>query len=193
MTSRKSIFVLTNPRSTLNYVSCNTIDQCNLKKTKHAQSWLVQIAIGTKRKVTKTINQCFIKIYQMNALVNENMLPLGSYDFMIGMDWIEQHRAKVDFFNKSLTCLNEQGIKPKIQGIQEGIKVRQISIMKLKKSASKSYQLCYNLVFSWLWEKNDQHNHITTIKLKTSLFNFREGSLFTTQTRLSGCLIRHNG
>ena len=73
----------------------------------------------------------------MNTMVNVNVLPLGYYDLLIGMDWIEQHRAKVDCFNKSLTCLNEQGIKTQIQGIQKEIKVRKISAMQLKKSASK--------------------------------------------------------
>ena len=53
----------------------------------------------------------------MNTSVNVNVLPLGYYDMLIGMDWIEQHRAKVDYFNKGVTCLNEQGIKTRIQGI----------------------------------------------------------------------------
>ena len=57
----------------------------------------------------------------MNTLVNVNVLPLGSYDLLIGMDWLEHHRAKVHCFNKNLTFLNEQGIKTKIQGIQKAI------------------------------------------------------------------------
>ena len=43
----------------------------------------------------------------MNTLVTVNVLPLKYYDMLIGMDWIEQHRAKVDYLNKRVTCLNE--------------------------------------------------------------------------------------
>ena len=34
----------------------------------------------------------------MNGLVtyvDMNVLPLGSYDFLIGMDWLEAHRVKL--------------------------------------------------------------------------------------------------
>lgn len=53
----------------------------------------------------------------MNTLVNVNVLHLGSYDLLIGMDWIEHHREKVDCFSKILTYLNDEGIKTIIQGI----------------------------------------------------------------------------
>ena len=72
---------------------------------------MVQLAIGTKRKVTKMVNQCPIKLVELNTLVNVNVLPLISYDMLVRMDWIEDHRAKVGCFNKRVTCLNEQGIK----------------------------------------------------------------------------------
>ena len=57
----------------------------------------------------------------MNTLVNVNVLPSRYYDILIGMDWLEQHKAKVDCFNKSLTFQNEQGITTRIQGIHKEI------------------------------------------------------------------------
>ena len=30
---------------------------------------------------------------QFETIVNLNVLPLGSYDILIGMDWLEQHRV----------------------------------------------------------------------------------------------------
>ena len=35
-----------------------------------------------------------------------NVLPLGSYDVLIGMDWLEQHKSKVDCFNKVIECVD---------------------------------------------------------------------------------------
>jgi hypothetical protein len=31
---------------------------------------------------------------------NLNIIPLGSYDFLIGMDWLDQHHVVLDCYNK---------------------------------------------------------------------------------------------
>jgi hypothetical protein len=59
---------------------------------------------GTKRKVTEVI-----PAYQfiMNGLPTQatlNMLPLGSYDLLIGMDWLATHKTKLEYYNKTLEC-----------------------------------------------------------------------------------------
>ena len=38
-----------------------------------------------------------------------NVLLLGSYDVLIGMDWLEVHRVKLDCYNKTFECMNEEG------------------------------------------------------------------------------------
>ena len=38
-----------------------------------------------------------------------NVLPLGSYDILIRMDWSEAHREKLDCYNKNFECLDEEG------------------------------------------------------------------------------------
>ena len=38
-----------------------------------------------------------------------NVLPHGSYDVLIGMDWLEAHRKSLDCYNKTLECLDEEG------------------------------------------------------------------------------------
>ena len=48
----------------------------------------------------------------MNGLVtcvNLNVLPLGSYDILIGMDWLEPHRVKLDCYNKTFEWIDEEG------------------------------------------------------------------------------------
>jgi hypothetical protein len=32
-----------------------------------------------------------------------NIIPLGSYDFIIGMDWLDQHHVFLDCYNKTFT------------------------------------------------------------------------------------------
>ena len=38
-----------------------------------------------------------------------NFLPLGSNDALIGMDWLERHRVKVDCYAKVLESIDEEG------------------------------------------------------------------------------------
>jgi len=40
-----------------------------------------------------------------------NILPLGSYDMLIEMDWLAAHKHKIDFYNKTLECEDDKGKK----------------------------------------------------------------------------------
>jgi len=80
------VFVLIDPRATLSYVAPSVVDSNKLKKVRHTKSWLVQLAIGTKRKVTNFIFYCEFSLDGQNTKISLNILPLGSYDIIIGMD-----------------------------------------------------------------------------------------------------------
>ena len=54
----QSIFVLIEPGSTPSYITPNIVDMCAFKKLKHRKSWLVQLATGTKRKVSEIVEKC---------------------------------------------------------------------------------------------------------------------------------------
>jgi hypothetical protein len=45
----------------------------------------------------------------VNTNVDMNIIPLGSYDILIGMDWLDKHHVILDFHNKTFTCLDEEG------------------------------------------------------------------------------------
>jgi hypothetical protein len=55
----------------------------------------------------------------MNELnrVDVKIVPLGSYDYLIGMDWLEKHHFVLDCYNKKMIFLDEEGKQGKIQGI----------------------------------------------------------------------------
>ena len=70
-----------------------------------------------------------------------NAIPLGSYDFLIGMDWLDQHHAILDYHNKAFTFLEEEGNQRTVQGIPRAVAIREISAMQLKKCYMKGYQI----------------------------------------------------
>jgi hypothetical protein len=69
-----------------------------------------------------------------------NIIPLGSYDILIGMDWLNQNHVVLDCHNKTFTCLNE-GKQSAVKGIQRPISIREILALQLKKCFKKGCQL----------------------------------------------------
>jgi hypothetical protein len=97
------ISVLIDPGATLSYITPNVVESNKLKRLKHAKSWLVQLATGTKRKVVDFISDFEFILDGQTIRTNLNILPLGSYDMIIGMDWLEQHKAILDCYTKILS------------------------------------------------------------------------------------------
>jgi hypothetical protein len=43
----------------------------------------------------------------ISTIANLNITPLGSYDVLIGMDWLDVHHVVLYFHNKTFTFLDE--------------------------------------------------------------------------------------
>ena len=72
-----SISIPIDPGACKRYVLPKIVDVCKLEKVKHDKPWMVQLSTCTKHKVLEIVKDCE---------VNLNILPLGSYDILIGMD-----------------------------------------------------------------------------------------------------------
>ena len=69
--------------------------------------------------------------------VNVNILPLGSYDLLIGMDWLEEHKVVLNCFDKTFTCTDDNGDNIKVKGIPRNMAIREISALQMKRSVRK--------------------------------------------------------
>ena len=52
----RSVSILIEPGSTHSYISPRVVEICAFKKVRHNKSWLVQLATGTKRKVSEIVD-----------------------------------------------------------------------------------------------------------------------------------------
>jgi hypothetical protein len=123
------ISILIDLGDTLSYVTPGVVDSNKIKKLKHTKSWLVQLATGTKRKVTDFISDCELSLNCQNKKLNMNILPLGSYDIIIVMDWLEKNKEILDCYEKSLTYRDKNNTLRIVQGIKKLVLVRKISTM----------------------------------------------------------------
>ena len=139
-------FVFIGPRSTHSYITPRVVEICSFKKLNHNKSWLVQLATGTKRKVSEVVEKCPLVMDGLVTYADPNVLPLGSYDVLIGMDWLEVHKVKIDYYHKTFKCMDE-GNPRVVRGIQKVISVKKLSAMQLKKFCRKGFRLYATRVF----------------------------------------------
>ena len=59
-----------------------------------------------------------------------NIIPLGSYDCLISMDWLDQHHVVLDYYNKDFTFLDAEGNLRTVQGIPRVVTIREVSALQ---------------------------------------------------------------
>jgi hypothetical protein len=100
------VVVLIDSEASHCYIDPKIVDRLHLEKIKLGKVSFVQLAIGTKRKIHDMVRRCSISLNGMNTSTNLNAIPLGSYDVLIWMDWLDKHHVVLDCHNKTFTCLD---------------------------------------------------------------------------------------
>jgi hypothetical protein len=72
------------------YLDPNMVERFHLPRIKLGKPWMVQLAIGAKRKINEIVKACPMNMNGLNTSVDMNIIHLGSYDSLIGMDWLDQ-------------------------------------------------------------------------------------------------------
>ena len=157
MVNKTPITILIDPGASLSYISPQIAEKCYLNVEKFDNSWLVQLATGAKRKVNCYVNACILDMNGFKTAVKLNVLPLGSYDILIGMDQLEQHRVVLNCFDKTFTCVNNNGQPVIVKGIPRKTVVRQISTLQLKRAVRKGCK-AYAVIIT------DEANKVEKIK-----------------------------
>ena len=92
-----------------------------------------------------------------NTHADLNILPLGSYDMLIGMDWIEKHKLMLNCFHKTFTCIDDTKNTIKVKGIPIKVTIRDISSLQMEISVRKG---CKVFVF-YVVDDKDNENKLT--------------------------------
>jgi hypothetical protein len=87
------------------------------------------------------VKACPMEMNGLRTKVDLNIIPLGSYDCLIGMDWLEEHHVVLDCYNKAFTFLDERRNLTTVQGIPRVLTITEISALQLKKSYKKGCQV----------------------------------------------------
>jgi predicted aspartyl protease len=91
------------------YIDPKIMDRLHLEKSNLGKSSLVHLATRAKRIIHDMVKGCSISLNGVNTNVYLNIIPLGSYDILIGMDWLDKHHVVLDCHSKTFTCLDGDG------------------------------------------------------------------------------------
>ena len=124
MINQTPITILIDPEASLSYISPKMVEKCKLPIEKFENSWLVQLTTVAKRKLTFFVKECAVVMDQFETIVKLDVLPLSSYDLLIGMDWLEQHRVILNCYDKTFTCINNEEKSISVKGIPRKTTIR---------------------------------------------------------------------
>jgi hypothetical protein len=89
MINNRPFIILIDSGASHSYVDPRVVESFHLSRSKHEKSWLVQLATGTKRKVAELVKSYLVDMKGLSTKDELNILPLGSYNCLIGMDWLD--------------------------------------------------------------------------------------------------------
>jgi hypothetical protein len=135
------IVILIDSGASHSYLDPKMVEIFLLPRRKIGKPWMVQLIIGDKRNINEMIKECPMNMNGMNISADLDIIPLGSYDCLIGMDWLDQNHVVLDCYNKAFICLDEEGNLRTIKGIPRVVTVREISALQLKKRYRKGFQI----------------------------------------------------
>jgi hypothetical protein len=141
MINNQTIVILIDSGASHSYIDPKMVESLHFPRSKHGKYWLLHLATRAKRKVNEMVKSCLMDMNGLNTREDLNILPLGSYDCLIGMDRFDQHHAILDCHKKAFTSLDEKGSLRKVQGIPREITIREILALQLKKCYKKGCQI----------------------------------------------------
>jgi hypothetical protein len=137
----KPTSILIDSRDSHSYIDPKIVVWFKFKICKNENFWLVQLAIGTKRKINEIVKDCLVSMNGVGTKEYLNIIPRGSYVFLIGMGSLDKYYGVLDCYNKTFTFLYEERNLRTMKGIPRPISIRNISSLQLKRSFRKGCQI----------------------------------------------------
>jgi hypothetical protein len=122
----QAIAILIDSEANHSYMDPKMVKIFHFPRSKLGKPWLVQFAIGAKGKINEMFKESRMEMNGQCTKNDLNIIPLGSYDCLIGMDWFDEHHVVVDCYDKEFTFLDEEGKLRLVQGIPRVVTIIEV-------------------------------------------------------------------
>ncbi|GJZ84397.1 reverse transcriptase domain-containing protein [Tanacetum coccineum] len=108
--------VLFDSRADFSFISTDFAPLLNVKPSFVNPGYVIEVADGKKVEVDRIIHDC--KLELGNSLFTIDLIPLGhgSFDVIVGMDWLSKHKAEIVCHGKVVRIPLESGEILHVQG-----------------------------------------------------------------------------
>jgi hypothetical protein len=90
------------------------------------------MASGERQAVGPSIDNFLVDLGVCTTRLKVYVTVLGTYELIIGMDWLESHQSMVDCFTKRVLCVDDEGRLVEIHSVWRKLSICFISTMKIK-------------------------------------------------------------
>ena len=129
--------ILFDTGATDSFISSYSLNKCELAACKQNDFKQIEMASGELQPVELSVEDCKVDLGVCSIKRKVYVTALGTYDLVIGMDWLESHQAWVHSFEKTILCMNDEGETIHFQGIKRKVSLRFISAMQMKRCLRK--------------------------------------------------------
>jgi hypothetical protein len=137
----QTLSILIDPGATESFISGAALKRIKVKAVEQDEFSFVEMASGAKQKVGGKVTGCALNLGEFVMRANLYVTILGSYDVVIGMDWLESHEAILNCKMKWLSLVDDEGQRRVIVGWNQGVSLRFVSSLQLRKSMRKGCKL----------------------------------------------------
>jgi hypothetical protein len=117
----QTLSILIDPGATESFISSAVLKRIKVKAVEQDEFSFVEMALGAKQKVGGKVTGCALNLGEFVTRVNLYVMILGSYDVVIGMDWLETHEAILNYKMKWLSLVDEEGQRHVIARRNQGV------------------------------------------------------------------------
>ena len=110
-----------------------------LPRAKLNKSFSVEIANGSSITIDSVIRHVSMRLNKHNFLIDLIPMQMGSFDIIVGMDWLTLHHAEVVCFEKYIRIPLENGEILKIYGETPSSRLNFMSCLQAHKYLRKNY------------------------------------------------------
>jgi hypothetical protein len=107
--NNQTIAILIDSRAIHSYIYPKMVEILYFPRRKNGKYWLVQFSTRARTKINEMVKACPMDMNGLRTRAYLKILHLGSYECLIGMDWLDQNHDILDCYNKAFTCCDDKG------------------------------------------------------------------------------------
>ncbi|KAI3775993.1 hypothetical protein L1987_45753 [Smallanthus sonchifolius] len=123
----------------MSFVSNDFKSLLGIKPSKLDQNYTIELANGKLIKTEEVIQGCTLCLKDHTFSIYLLPIDLGSFDVVIGMDWLSKNHAEIVCFKKIVHIPLPNGEVLSVQGEKSRVALKKINFMKARKYLRKGY------------------------------------------------------